>query len=149
MEKTTLLLTFINNLSSAIQLEQILSIAPHPDLKMRGWVGICTLVSKAKNKIYDVDVRWAAQETIFYQDLWDFGWTEQMLLANRNQERHKLIIYLCDPSMKMLKQGMEVLPTHFLVGRNWTSLIHCYTQDPHPFTLPDPEQLIIDRYGCL
>jgi hypothetical protein len=133
MQNTTLLLTFINNLSSAIQLEQILSIAPHPDWTMRGWVGVCALVGKAQNKLYDIDVRWAAQETIFHQDLWDFGWTEQMLLANRNQERHKLIIYLCDPGLKMLKQGVEVLPTHFLIGRHWTSLTHCYTQAPHPF----------------
>jgi Glycosyl transferase family 2 len=141
MENTTLLLTFINNLSSAIQLEQILSIEPHPDLTMRGWMGVCALVGKAKNKIYDIDVRWAEQETIFYQDLWDFAWTEQLLLANRNQERHKLIIYLCDPGIKMLKQGWEVLPTHFLIGRQWASLTHCYTQDPHPFTLPSPDQI--------
>jgi hypothetical protein len=140
MQNTTLLLAFINNLSSAIQLEQILSIEPHPDLTMRGWIGVCALVGKAKNKIYDIDVRWAEQETIFYQDLWDFGWTEQLLLANRHQERHKLIIYLCDPGVKMLKHGLKTLPTHFLIGRNWASLTHCYTQDPHPFILPSPNQ---------
>jgi Glycosyl transferase family 2 len=142
MQNTALLLTFINNLSSAIQLEQILSIEPHPDLTMSGWLGVCALVGKANNKLYDIDVRWAAQETIFYQDLWDFGWNEQMLLANRNQERHKLIIYLCDPGMKMIKQGVQALPTHFLIGLNWTSLTHCYTQDPHPFTLPEPDKLV-------
>ena len=138
MQNPTLLLTFINNLSSAIQLEQILSIEPHADLTMPGWAGICALVGKTKNKIiYDIDVRWAAQETIFYQNLWDFGWTEQMLLAKRHQERHKLIIYLCAPELKMLKQGTEALPNHFLIGRIWTSLTHCYTQDPHPFSLPN------------
>jgi Glycosyl transferase family 2 len=142
MENTALLLTFINNLSSAIQLEQILSIAPHSDLTMRGWMGICALVGKAKNKIYDIDVRWATQETIFHQDLWDFGWTEGLLLANRNQERHKLIIYLCAPGLKMIKQGVEVLPAHFLVGRNWTSLTHCYTQDPHPFSLTTSDNIV-------
>ncbi len=147
MENTTLLLAFVNNLSSAIQLEQILSIEPHPDLTMRGWVGVCALVGKTKNRIiYDIDVRWAAQETIFHQNLWDFGWTEQMLLANRNQEHHKLIIYLCDPGIKMLKQGLEVLPTHFLIGRNWTSLTHCYTQEPHPFVIP-PQAEISQGYA--
>ncbi len=145
MQNTTLLLTFINNLSSAIQLEQILSIEPHPDFTMRGWVGECALVGKAKNKIYDIDVRWATQETIFYQNLWDFGWNEQMLLANRHQELHKLIIYLCAPGMKMIKWGVHAVPNHFLIGRNWISLTHCYIQDPHPFTLPNLDQLNLDH----
>lgn len=141
MENTTLLF-FINSLSSEISLEQILSVTSHPALNMRGWVGVCALVGKAKNKIYDIDVRWATQATIFFQELWDFGWTEQILLADRNQKRHKLIIYLCAPSLKITQQRSAVLPAHFLLTRHWASLTHYYTQDPHPFSLPTPNQIV-------
>lgn len=135
MKNTALL--FINSLDSSIELEQISEIEPHPDFAMRGWLGICSMVGQSTNCTYDIDVRWAKQTTIFYQELWDFGWTEQLLLANRSKDRRKLIIYLCDPGMTMLKLGSHVLPEHFLIGKTWRSITHIYTQAPHPFSLPE------------
>jgi Glycosyl transferase family 2 len=161
MQDTAQLLAFINSQISAIKLEQILSITsgneavkPHPDVMMRGWIGICSLVSKKVNlsgttldeQLYDIDVRWATSEIIFRQELFDFGWTEEMLLANLPTERHKLIIYLCDPAMTMVYQGSRPVSQDFLIGRAWSSITHIYTQEPHPFSLPDRRKLITD-YG--
>ncbi len=144
MKDTLPLLIFINSQNSAFELEKILSIEPHPDLKMRGWVGICSLVGIATNKMYDIDVRWANSPTIFRQELFDFGWTEELLLASQQQERHKLIIYLCDPAMTMMQQGRWSLPKHFLIGKVWQSITHIYTQDSHPFEVPTELFSIVD-----
>jgi hypothetical protein len=136
MKDTLKILAFINSQYAEIQLEQILSIEPHPDLKMRGWVGICSLVGIAASQIYDIDVRWASSPNIFRQELFDFGWTEELLLAGRQPHRHKLIIYLCDSAMSMIRVGSYVLPQHFLIGKVWHSITHIYTQDAHPFEMP-------------
>ncbi len=146
MKDTLSILTFINSQNSKTQLTQILSIAPHSDLKMRGWVGICALVGTAAGKIYDIDVRWAYSPTIFRQQLFDFGWTEELLLAKRKPQRHKLIIYLCASTMMMLQNTIHVVPQHFLVGQVWQSITHIYTQRTHPFEIPIELLSIADQH---
>jgi Glycosyl transferase family 2 len=155
------LLAFINSQSSTINLEFFLSptasdevIRPHTDLVMRGWMGICSLVGEGidlseetkSKQLYDIDIRWATSEIIFNQELFDFGWTAEQLLANSTTERHKLIIYLCDPAMTMLYQGSRQVSKDFLLGRAWSSITHIYTQEPHPFLLPDQQKLFTE-YG--
>jgi Glycosyl transferase family 2 len=147
MKDTWQLLTFINSQNSEIQLEQILLIEPHPNLKMRGWVGICLLVGMSATKIYDVDVRWANSPTIFRQELFDFAWTEDLLLVGRQRDRHKLIIYLCDPVMTMMRKGSHLLPEHFLIGKVWQSITHIYTHAPHPFEIPIELSPPIENYA--
>jgi Glycosyl transferase family 2 len=141
MQDTAQLLAFINKLSSEVELSEILSIQPHLDFKMRGWVGLFSLVGKTIDslgaQLYEIDLRWATSGTIFRQDLWDFGWTEALMLANRPAANHKLIIYLCAPEMIMQRQGVYQLPADFLLGLAWASITHFYTQEPPPFLLPN------------
>jgi hypothetical protein len=157
MKHHTQLLAFINSQNSTIKLENLLSltasgdtIGSHPDLAMPGWMGICSLVGEAiylsgeteRKQLYDIDIRWATSEIIFNQELFDFGWTAGLLLANSNTESHKLIIYLCDPAMKMIYQGSRPVSEDFLLGRAWSSITHVYTQEPHPFSLPGQSKLV-------
>jgi Glycosyl transferase family 2 len=161
MKDHTQLLAFINSQSSTIKLTNLLSltsddetIGSHPGFVMRGWTGICSLVCEGidlsrttgHKQLYDIDIRWATSEIIFNQELFDFGWTAEQLLANSTTERHKLIIYLCDPAITMLSQGSRSVSEDFLLGRVWSSITHIYTQEPHPFALPDQRELVVG-YG--
>jgi hypothetical protein len=135
MESTKQLLDFINDLLPTMQLDEISVNENHPTSKMKNWVGLKSLVCTNKHNIYDVDIRWTNSNQVFHQQLFDYGWTEELLLARRKKgiKRHKLIIY-CSPQ---LSNYTHPVPPEFLVGHTWTSLTHVYTSKMLPFEI-DP-----------
>ena len=69
------------------------------------------------------------------------GQKKTFLSDNKNsqQHRHKLIIYLCEPSIHLLENiKIEITPQRFVFGEHWQNLYHIYIQLPikHPFDLP-------------
>jgi Glycosyl transferase family 2 len=138
MESTKQLLDFINELLPNMQLDQILVNQDHPGTKMQNWVGLKSLVCTNNSGIYDVDIRWTNSDQVFKQQLFDYGWTEELLLAKRKKgtKRHKLIIY-CAPK---LSRYIHPVPTEFLVSQAWASITHVYTSTLPPFPI-DPAQI--------
>jgi hypothetical protein len=140
MANPDLILAFFQNLCPDLQLTEILSVVgidsrhPEPSATI-GWVGIQTILARSSSgSLWDIDVCWTANPQIQQQQLVDWGWQEQMLLEPEDLERHRLIVYLCDPVVGHLPTS--ILPPEFLLGRRWRSVLHLYTTNLHPFAIP-------------
>ena len=134
-------LDFLNSLELPIDFGQIEETETNTN-PLRGWQGLSSFdcFDRAK-RIYQVEIRYAWDENIFKQDLFDFGWSEAELLCkkpNPNQTGTKIIVYLCEPSTGLPADKVTKVPPHYLVGRQYTEIIHVYLLLPreHPFQIP-------------
>jgi Glycosyl transferase family 2 len=129
------LLNFINDLLPEIQLAKILVDDIHPSTKMKNWIGVKSLVCTNHHHTYDVDIRWTNSDRVFNQQLFDYGWTEELLLSppKKNCPHHKIVIY-CSPT---LSQQSQTVPPKYLIGRRWDSVTHVYTPTIPPCPLPE------------
>ena len=141
-DKTSSQISFLNELQLPIAFAEVVAETSH-SLALRGWEGISSLTcADAEGNYYGVDVRYAWDSTIFKQHLFDFGWSEEELLAKKATANHtgtKLIIYLCESSTGIEGDRIETIPQHYLVGRCYEEVIHVYLLLPrsHPFALPE------------
>ena len=136
-------LNFINQFNLPI-LSTIINLEIDNSEVMIGWINISSMICKTEEgKIYDIDVRYAWGKEIFQQDTFDFGWTETTLLNRTGlsqTNRHKLIIYLCEPSVGLdLSEKIDVVPNKFIIGQYWKTITHLYLRLPfnHPFPIPN------------
>jgi Glycosyl transferase family 2 len=135
-------LLFLNSLGKDIQILDIIGIQDHSENCLIGWNGVKTITGiNAEGKIYEIDIRFAWDNQIFKQDLYDHGWNTSTLLHkndNKHQSRIKLIVYLCHPSIGLVDavQRKEV-PNQFIIGRYWENIHHFYLKmsHDHPFEL--------------
>jgi hypothetical protein len=129
------LLNFINDLLPELQLTEILVENTHASFGMKNWVGLKSLVCTSQQKTYDIDIRWTNSNQVFNQQLFDYGWTEELLLAppKKKRHRHKIVIYC---STRLSPQSHTV-PHKYLVGRYWDSVTHVYTLTMPPFSVPE------------
>jgi hypothetical protein len=138
------LLNFINDLLPEVQLTEILVDSAHVPMGMKNWVGLKSLVCSNQQSTYDVDIRWTNSDQVFSQQFFDYGWTEELLLAKlpKTSPRHKVIIYFsCHFSLQH-----QVVPERYLVGRVWQSVTHVYTPTMPPFSMP-ADMMAAQRYA--
>ena len=134
-------LNFLNNcLDIPTKFIKIFQQDVHQSDDMFGWQGLASLTClNETGDIYDIDIRYAWSEKVFRQNLVDYGWSEAILIDGKGykkQNRHKLIVYLCEPSTKLdKKQKLETNLDHHLIGCYWKTLSHIYILLPceHPF----------------
>jgi hypothetical protein len=105
MDNPDFILAFLQNHCPDLQLTEILSVvgmdAHHSETSRTiGWVRIQAIVARSSSgSLWDIDIRWTASPRIQQQQWVDWGWQEQTLLEPENLERHRLIVYLCDPGV--------------------------------------------------
>jgi hypothetical protein len=134
------MIEFINSLSLPINIVSVIQQQPHASKAMSGWVGICSLVTQTdRSQIYDIDLRYAWGDEIFNQFLFDCGWNQELLIncKSRGENRHKLIIYICDRSIDIPPDANRTLPPDFMIGRYWQSVTHIYIPDLDLIPIPD------------
>ena len=137
-------LLFINAIDPHLKIVEILSIQQHDADCLVGWQGIKSIVCvNDRQELYDIDVRFAWGNQILQQHLYDHGWNQSTLLCprdRRHKSRHKLIIYLCNPTTGLAQKIDRAVPAEFIIGKYWRSIHHYYLQLPcaHPFELPAP-----------
>ncbi|VEP13236.1 hypothetical protein H1P_190035 [Hyella patelloides LEGE 07179] len=144
MDDSTQYLSFLNSLGFPVQQQKIIEIKSHSISNLTGWQDLKTLVCLAETgEIYDIDFRYAWGSEIWQQNLVDHGWCESTLLAKKPEnesKRHKLIIYLCEPTTKLnQKQKIATVPQRFVIGSYWETVNHLYQLLPIdcPFELQD------------
>lgn len=138
-------LAFINEIKLPVKLISLISQCEHNTKSLSGWQGLKSFVCQDRyNQIYDIDIRYAWEQAIFQQNLFDYGWTLETILYRKSlifssQKRHKIIIYLCETSINLgVKQKIDIVEDKFLIGKFWETITHVYLQLPcqHPFELP-------------
>jgi hypothetical protein len=133
-------LSFLNNLGNSINFSEVTKILAHSESDLHGWYGIEALICKDNlGRVYDVDIRYAWSNKIFQQNLIDCGWTESILLSNSSeQNRYKLIIYLCEDTIKTSEDvKLQSMDKNFIFGNYWQGIDHLYLKilDDTPFDL--------------
>lgn len=127
-------LAFLKQLELGIKLDTITTQQPHANTNLVGWKGLSNVVCTDQNQqIYDVDFRHAWSREIFNQHLFDFGWTENILLFRKSfigsNCRHKLIIYFCEAATGLdIPQKAHHVGKDFLIGEYWQTITHIYLQ---------------------
>lgn len=122
------ILKWLNTLELGIFFTAVEIVREH-SYKLQGWVGVCSLslVDNEKQK-WDIDLRYAAYRRIYKQNLFDYGWNEDIVMCSSERSesnRNKLIIYLCDfPVGSEIRH--QVVPQRFLVGSYWKTVHHLY-----------------------
>jgi Glycosyl transferase family 2 len=135
---------FLNAIDPNLKIVEILSIQPHSAEWLAGWQGIESIVcTNDRQELYDIDIRFAWGAQVCQQHLYDYGWNQTTLLCprtRRHKSRHKLIIYLCNPTTGLVQQTNRAVPAEFIIGKYWRSIHHYYLPLPctHPFALPAP-----------
>ncbi|MBP5976074.1 glycosyltransferase [Brasilonema sp. CT11] len=107
---------------------------------MFGWQGLISLICLSDNNAFlEIDIRYAWSDKIFQQNFVDYGWSETILLQKRAINelcKHKIIVYLCEPSIKLdQERKLDKVPEHLLIGCCWLTISHLYTLLPfdNPF----------------
>ncbi|MDB9384399.1 glycosyltransferase family 2 protein [Nodularia spumigena CS-584] len=133
-------LNFLNKIKLPSKVVAVIKVEAHTSDDMLGWHGLTSLTCLSEtNEIYDIDVRYAWSNILFKQNLVDHGWNETILLENKVRGmpyRHKLIIYLCNISIRIDQPvRIEKVEENLFIGCYWQSILHLYIQMPfeHPF----------------
>jgi hypothetical protein len=144
------LLDFLKRWCNSYEFDRIITVREHAPILMAGWHPIISLIcATSDDHLCEIDIRYGIGAEIFKQNLFDYGWSEQILLSRLRQNeppRSKIIIYLCEASTGLLENYKnDRIADHFLISQYWQSVSHLYLQLPieHPFTLP------IDRLSSI
>jgi hypothetical protein len=141
---------FLNKHCPWLDLGKMLAVEEHRSPSLTGWIGLCTCIGQTRNgQIYEVDLRYAWSAAILQQRLWDLGWNESLLLdsaQDRPHERHKLIVYCCNPEIANLPSEPVRLESEFLLGRRWQTVTHVYCNAIPPGAVPKVENAAL-TYG--
>jgi hypothetical protein len=155
-EKLSEYLLFINSLDLKTNMIEIVDIQEHAPDCLAGWTGIRSIIASSdRQEIYEIDIRLAWSSQIFKQHLYDYGWNQSILLGGNDrqqQPRHKLIIYLCNPTTSLVdSRQYHTVADDFKIGSYWRSISHLYLRLPcqHPFELPDLPAVSISKYSNL
>jgi Glycosyl transferase family 2 len=133
-------LAFLNEVASFANFTEVNRVLVHNTSSLSGWYGIESLICKNESGfVYDIDVRHAWSDTVFRQDLIDFYGTESILLSpSLEGARKKLVIYLCEDTMKIPATNIpEPIDRRFLISNYWQEVCHLYLKKTtnHPFDL--------------
>jgi Glycosyl transferase family 2 len=133
--------SLLQNHCPQLSLASIFAVEAHRTPSLGGWVGLYSCLGRTTSgSIYEIDLRFAWSSAIWQQQLWDLGWSETSLLDNAKTDRHKLIIYLCDPAILGPKGEISPDPVplepEFGIGCRWQTVTHIYSSQPHPFPIP-------------
>jgi Glycosyl transferase family 2 len=133
---------FLNSLDLDVNIVSIVNILDHSPGFLAGWSGVKSITCiNDRSETYEIDIRFALDNQIFQQNLYDYGWNESILLCSdkgKQQPLYKLIVYLCHPSIDLanIVQG-DLVPDGLLVSNYWKSVRHFYFSLPTdtPFNL--------------
>jgi Glycosyl transferase family 2 len=121
-------LCLLNSLSLGILFTEINLVSQHNPNSESTWVGLESWIALSTDgEIFDIDIRLASNNTVFSQNLYDFGWNQDILLEDKKYtDRHKIIIYMCDFLDFTQLPQVHSVDKVFLISNYWQSIKHIY-----------------------